>query len=186
MIRYQNHSLENILVILKFIKMDRIAREHIMNDTYNDNDKAAQHFLDIIRKQRRGKLKIYIGMIAGVGKTFRMLKDAHHMQQQGIDVQIAFVETHKRRETENLLNGLTVIPRRKLFYKGKQLEEMDLDNVIMQHPEVVIVDELAHTNLPGSKNTKRWQDVEQLLNVGINVITAVNIQHIESVNEEVR
>ena len=155
-----------------------------MNDTYYDNDKAAQHFLDIIRKQRRGKLKIYIGMIAGVGKTFRMLKDAHHMHQQGIDVQIAFVETHKRRETEKLLNGLTVIPRRKLFYKGKELEEMDLDNVIMQHPEVVIVDELAHTNLPGSKNSKRWQDVEQLLNVGINVITAVNIQHIESISEE--
>lgn len=156
-----------------------------MNTTGYDNDSAAQHFLDIIRQQRRGRLKIYIGMIAGVGKTFRMLKDAHQMQRQGIDVQIAYIETHKRRDTESLVEGLTVIPRRQLYYKGRQMEEMDTDNVILIHPEVAIVDELAHTNLPGSKNDKRWQDVEQLLEAGISVITAVNIQHIESLSEEV-
>lgn len=156
-----------------------------MNTTGYDNDSAAQHFLDIIRQQRRGRLKIYIGMIAGVGKTFRMLKDAHQMQRQGIDVQIAYIETHKRRDTESLVGGLTVIPRRQLYYKGRQMEEMDTDNVILIHPEVAIVDELAHTNLPGSKNDKRWQDVEQLLEAGISVITAVNIQHIESLSEEV-
>ena len=156
-----------------------------MNTTGYDNDSAAQHFLDIIRRQRRGRLKIYIGMIAGVGKTFRMLKDAHQMQRQGVDVQIAYIETHKRRDTESLVGGLTVIPRRQLFYKGRQMEEMDIDNVILIHPEVAIVDELAHTNLPGSKNPKRWQDVEQLLEAGISVITAVNIQHIESLSEDV-
>ena len=155
-----------------------------MMNTSNNNDRVAEHFLDMIRRQRRGRLKIYIGMIAGVGKTYRMLKDAHQMQHQGVDVQIAYVETHGRHDTEAQLHGLTVIPRRQLFYKGRRMEEMDTDNVILCHPEVAIVDELAHTNLPGSHNQKRWQDVEQLLDAGINVITAVNIQHIESLSEE--
>ncbi len=149
-------------------------------------EKNAQHFLDLIRKSKRGKFKIYIGMIAGVGKTYRMLQDAHAMLANGIDVQVGYVETHGRAETEALLEGLPIIPRRKIFYKGKELEEMDLEAIIRLRPEVVIVDELAHTNVEGSVNEKRWQDVRDLLEEGINVISAVNIQHIESLNEEIQ
>lgn len=125
-------------------------------------------------------------MIAGVGKTYRMLQDAHEMLKNGVDVQIGYVETHGRADTEALLEGLPVIPRKKIFYKGKELEEMDLEGIILIHPEIVIVDELAHTNVEGSLNEKRWQDVMSLLDEGINVISAINIQHIESVNEEVQ
>ncbi len=150
-------------------------------------DKAnAQHFLDLIRKSRRGKFKIYIGMSAGVGKTFRMLQEAQTLMRNGVDVKIGYIETHQRKETEGLMEGLPVIPRRKLFYKGKELEEMDVQAVLNLHPEVVIVDELAHTNIEGSKNEKRWQDVMDILDAGINVISAVNIQHIESLNKEVK
>ena len=151
-----------------------------------EKDKSVQHFLDLIKKSRRGKFKIYIGMSAGVGKTFRMLQEAHSLLKNGIDVKIGFVETHNRDETRELLNGLPIIPRRKLFYKGKELEEMDVQAVINLRPEVVIVDELAHSNIEGSKNEKRWQDVMDILSVGINVISAVNIQHIESLNEEIK
>ncbi|HZY36576.1 MAG TPA: sensor protein KdpD [Mucilaginibacter sp.] len=149
------------------------------------NKESVERFLDLIKRSRRGKFKIYIGMSAGVGKTYRMLKEARSLQRNGIDVKIGYVETHKRAETEALIEGLNVIPRRKLFYKGKELEEMDLNAIINLHPEVVIVDELAHTNIEGSKNEKRWQDVMDILNAGINVISAINIQHIESLNEEV-
>lgn len=146
----------------------------------------AQHFLDLIKKSRRGKFKIYIGMSAGVGKTYRMLQEAHSLLQSGIDVKIGYIETHNRKETHDLLSGLPLIPRRRLFYKGKELEELDVQAVINLRPEVVIIDELAHTNIEGSKNEKRWQDVLEILDSGINVISAVNIQHIESLNEEVR
>lgn len=146
----------------------------------------AQHFLDLIQKSRRGKFKIYIGMSAGVGKTFRMLQEAHTLLKKGIDVKIGYVETHFRKETHELLAGLPVIPRRTIFYKGKQLEEMDVQAIINLRPEIVIVDELAHTNVEGSKNEKRWQDVLEILEAGINVISAVNIQHIESLNEHVK
>ncbi len=124
-------------------------------------------------------------MSAGVGKTYRMLMEAHALMRNGIDVKIGYIETHKRKETEALIDGLPIIPRRKLFYKGKELEEMDLKAIISLRPEVVIVDELAHTNIEGSQNEKRWQDVRDILNAGINVISAVNIQHLESLNEEV-
>lgn len=150
------------------------------------NDAHAQHFLDLIQRSRRGRFKVYIGMSAGVGKTYRMLQEAHALRQSGIDVRVAYVETHRRKETEALLEGLPVVPRRKLFYKGKELEEMDVQAVIALQPEVVIVDELAHTNIEGSKNEKRWQDVVELLEAGINVISAVNIQHLESLNEAVK
>lgn len=143
-------------------------------------------FLDLIKQSRRGKFKVYIGMSAGVGKTFRMLQEAHSLLESGIDVKIGYIETHNRKETHALLEGLPIIPRRKLFYKGKSLEELDVQAVINLRPEVVIVDELAHTNIEGSKNEKRWQDVMELLDAGINVISAVNIQHIESLNDEVR
>jgi two-component system sensor histidine kinase KdpD len=115
-----------------------------------------------------------------------MLLEVRSLIRNGIDAKIGYIETHKRKETEDLLEGLPVIPRRKLFYKGKELEEMDLNAIINLRPEVVIVDELAHTNIEGSKNEKRWQDVMDILNAGINVISAVNIQHIESLNEEVQ
>src|ERR1700742_1768877 len=143
-----------------------------------DNDTA--QFIDLIRKSRRGKFKIYIGMSAGVGKTYRMLQEAHTLLRNGVDVKIGYIETHGRTETHTLLDGLPLIPRRKLFYKGKELEEMDVQAVINLHPEIVIVDELAHTNIEGSKNEKRWQDVIEILDEGINVISAVNIQHIKS------
>ncbi len=146
----------------------------------------AKHFLDLIKKARRGKFKIYIGMSAGVGKTFRMLQEAHALTKSGIDVKIGFIETHNRKETSALLEGLPVIPRRKLFYKGKELEEMDVEAIINLRPEVVIVDELAHTNIEGSKNEKRWQDVMDILAAGINVISAINIQHVESLNQEIK
>src|SRR5688572_7966264 len=123
----------------------------------------AQHFLDLIQKSRKGKFKIYIGMSAGVGKTFRMLQEAHSMLKNGIDIKIGYVETHGRKETQALIEGLPVIARTKTFYKGKELEEMDLQAILNTHPEVVIVDELAHTNIPGSKNEKRWQDVIEIL-----------------------
>lgn len=142
--------------------------------------------MDLIRKSRRGKFKIYIGMSAGVGKTYRMLQEAHSMLSNGIDIRIGYIETHGRKETAALTEGLPVIPRCKVFYKGKELEEMDVQAIINIHPEVVIVDELAHTNVPGSKNEKRWQDALEILDAGINVISAVNIQHIESINAEVR
>lgn len=148
--------------------------------------KSAEEFLNLIKKSRKGKLKIYIGMSAGVGKTFRMLQEAHTLLKNGIDVKIGFVETHNREETHALIAGLPLVPLRKLFYKGKELEEMDLQAIINLRPEVVIVDELAHTNIEGSKNEKRWQDVLDIIDAGINVISAVNIQHIESLNEEVK
>lgn len=151
-----------------------------------DREESVQHFLDLIKRSRRGKFKIYIGMIAGVGKSYRMLQEAHDLLDNGVNVQIGYIETHGRAGTEALLDGLPVIARRKIFYKGKELEEMDLEAIIRIHPEIVIVDELAHTNVEGSLNEKRWQDVLTLLDEGINVISAVNIQHIESVNEEVQ
>lgn len=151
-----------------------------------DERKSAAHFLDLIQKSRRGKFKLYIGMSAGVGKSYRMLQEVHTFLHNGIDVKIGYIETHNRTETHALLDGLPVIPRRKLFYKGKELEELDVQAVINLRPEVVIVDELAHTNIEGSKNEKRWQDVMDILDAGINVISAVNIQHIESLNEDIR
>ncbi len=151
----------------------------------NNKEQSVEHFLDLIKRSRRGKFKIYIGMSAGVGKTYRMLLEAQTLLRNGIDVKIGYIETHKRKETEALVEGLPFIPRRKLFYKGKELEEMDLNAIINLRPEVVLVDELAHTNIEGSKNEKRWQDVVDILNSGINVISAVNIQHLESLNEEV-
>ena len=151
-----------------------------------EQEKNTEHFLDLIRKSRRGKFKIYIGMSAGVGKTYRMLQEANTLLRNGVDVKIGYIETHNRKETHDLLEGLPVVPRRKLFYKGKELDEFDVQAVLNLHPEVVIVDELAHSNIEGSKNEKRWQDVVEILEAGINVISAVNIQHIESLHGEIK
>lgn len=150
-----------------------------------NKEQSVERFLELVKRSRRGKFKIYIGMSAGVGKTYRMLQEAQTLLRNGIDIKIGYVETHNRKETVAQLKGLPVIPRRQLFYKGKELEEMDLNAIIHLQPEVVVVDELAHTNIEGSKNEKRWQDVMDILNTGISVISAVNIQHLESLNEEV-
>ncbi len=153
----------------------------------NENrDNNAEHFLDLIRQSRRGKFKLYLGMIAGVGKTYRMVAETWNLLQNGVDVKIGYLETHGRAEVEKLSQGLPIIPRRKVFYKGKELEEMDLQAILNLHPTIVIVDELAHTNIPGSRNEKRWQDVIEILEAGINVISAVNIQHIDSLSAEVK
>lgn len=146
---------------------------------------SVKRFLDLVKQSRRGKLKVYIGMSAGVGKTYRMLQESHALLHNGVDILVGYIETHNRQETHALLNGLPLIPRRKIFYRGKELEEMDVNAIINRHPEVVIVDELAHTNAEGSKNEKRWQDVLDILESGISVISAVNIQHLESLNEDV-
>lgn len=146
----------------------------------------AQYFLDLIRKSKRGKFKIYIGMIAGVGKTYRMLQEAHELIRNGIDIRIGYIETHDRADTIRLLKGIPAIPLKKIFYKGKEFEEMNMEAIIQSHPEIVIVDELAHSNMNGCHNEKRWQDVVDLLDAGIHVISAVNIQHIESLNEEIK
>jgi len=149
-------------------------------------DKEANIWLEKLKKERKGKLKIYIGMSAGVGKSYRMLQEAHTLLRNGVYVKIGYIETHGRKETEALVEGLSEVPRRKVFYKGKELDELDVQAILLLHPEVVIVDELAHTNIPGSKNEKRWQDVLDIIEAGINVITAVNIQHIESINDDVK
>ena len=132
-----------------------------------------------------GKLKIFLGYIAGVGKTYEMLKAAHLKKDEGIDVRIGYVEPHGRRETEMLMEGLPVIPVRTIEYHGVKLPEMDLDAILSARPRLVLVDELAHTNVPGSRHPKRYQDVEELLADGIDVYSTLNVQHIESLNDVV-
>ncbi|HUM03268.1 MAG TPA: histidine kinase [Thermoanaerobaculia bacterium] len=140
----------------------------------------------LVREERRGRLKVYLGQAAGVGKTYRMLDDARAMRARGIDVVVGFVETHGRQETADRIGDLEVVPRRTVEYKGTVLDEMDLDGLLARKPEVAVVDELPHTNAPGGKNEKRWQDVEDLLAAGISVLTAVNVQHLEGVQDVVK
>jgi two-component system sensor histidine kinase KdpD len=149
------------------------------------DESRADSFLRLIRRSQRGRLKIYLGYAAGVGKTYQMLLEAHRLKEDGIDIAVGLVETHGRAETEALLAGLPLIPRRKITYRGIVIEEMDLDAVLSHRPSVVLVDELAHTNVPGSKNAKRYQDVEEILSAGIHVISTMNIQHLESLYETV-
>jgi len=146
-------------------------------------EKRAEDFLALVRQGKRGKLKLYIGFAAGVGKTYRMLEEAHALRERGVDVVVGYVESHGRAETEALVDGLEVIPRRSIEYRGVTVEEMDLDAILARNPEIAVVDELAHTNAPGSRNRKRWQDVEQLIAAGINIIGAFNVQHLESLND---
>jgi two-component system, OmpR family, sensor histidine kinase KdpD len=138
-----------------------------------------------VNRPGRGHLRIYLGSAAGVGKTFAMLGEGHRRVERGADVVVAFAESHGRPQTAGLLDGLEVIPRKKIEYRGSTFEEMDVDAVLARHPEIALVDEFAHTNVPGSRNEKRWQDVEELLDAGIDVISAVNIQHLESLNDVV-
>src|SRR5665213_2245165 len=144
---------------------------------------SASDFLQLVRQRARGRLKVYIGSAAGVGKTYRLLTEAHDLRRRGIDVVIGFVETHTRADTEAQIGDLEIVPRQHVEYRGVTLAEMDVDAIIARHPGVAIVDELAHTNVPGAKHQKRWEDVLELLDAGINVISAVNVQHLESLND---
>ncbi|NTV07250.1 MAG: PTS transporter subunit EIIA [Chlorobium limicola] len=148
-------------------------------------ENRADSFLRMIQRSRRGRLKIYLGYCAGVGKTYQMLLEARRLQEQGVDVVVGIVETHGRKETEALLENLEVIPRRYLTYRGIEITEMDIEAIILRKPAVVLVDELAHTNVPGSRNAKRYLDVEEILAAGIHVVSTLNIQHIESLYETV-
>ena len=144
-----------------------------------------EQFLNLIRRQARGRLKVYLGSAAGVGKTYAMLREGQRLKKQGVDVVIGFVETHGRAETLEQIADLEVVPPRIIEYRGVKLREMDLDAILARRPTVCLVDELAHTNVPGSKHSKRYQDVEDLLLAGIHVITTVNIQHFESLYDEI-
>lgn len=143
-------------------------------------------FLTLVQQRERGKLKVYIGSAAGTGKSYRMLNEAHDLRRRGIDVVVGFIETHGRAETEAQVGDLDVVTRKKIEYRGVTLEDMDVDAIVARRPQVAIVDEFAHTNVPGSKHRKRWEDVIELLDEGINVITAVNVQHLESLNDVIQ
>jgi two-component system, OmpR family, sensor histidine kinase KdpD len=135
--------------------------------------------------QDRAKLRVYLGAAPGVGKTYRMLEEAHMLREQGIDIVIGLVETHGRKETAVLIGNLEIIPQKEIVYRSVTLHEMDIDAILARHPHTCVVDELAHTNVPGSRNRKRYEDVFELLDAGINVMTAFNIQHLETLNDAV-
>lgn len=150
------------------------------------NDRpSAETLLAKLQEGERARLRVYIGAAPGVGKTYQMLEEAHLLRKQSIDVVIAVIETHKRADTEALIGDLETVPLREIEYRGVTLKEMDLEAVIARQPAVAIVDELAHTNVPGSKHRKRYEDVLELLQAGISIITAVNVQHLESLNDAV-
>jgi two-component system sensor histidine kinase KdpD len=153
-------------------------------DRQESGDSA--EFLELVSRRERGKLKVYIGSAAGVGKTYRMLTEARALKQRGVDVVVGFIETHGRAETAALLEGLESVPTRSIEYRGVTLREMDVDAVIARKPTVALVDELAHTNVPGSRFRKRWEDVLALIDAGINIISAVNVQHLESLNDVIQ
>ena len=146
---------------------------------------TADALLARIKEQDRSRLRIYIGAAPGVGKTFEMLQEAHALRSRGLDVVVGYVETYGRRDTEAQLKDLEVVPRRRVDYRGASLEEMDVEAIVRRKPQVCVVDELAHTNVPGSRHTKRYQDVIEILDAGIHVMTAVNIQHLETLNDAV-
>ena len=159
-----------------------------MNDS-NDNRPDPDEILAAIKKDeelsKRGKLKIFFGMCAGVGKTYTMLKTAQAEKSKGSDIIIGYIETHNRKETSDLLEGLELVPRRSYEYKSTPVYEMDLDAIIARKPHIVLVDELAHTNAPESRHAKRYQDVQEILENGINVYTTLNVQHLESRSDTV-
>lgn len=155
-------------------------REH-MREGEGESD-----FLPLVQRRERGKLKVYVGSAAGTGKTYRMLQEGNDLRRRGVDVVVGFHETHGRADTDAQVGDLEIVPRRRIPYRGVTLEEMDLDGVIARKPQVAIVDELAHTNVPGTANRKRWEDVTAILDAGINVISAVNVQHLESLNDVIQ
>src|SRR4030095_15958299 len=151
----------------------------------NGQRPSPESLLANLNEANRAVLRVYIGAAPGVGKTYQMLEDAQLLNKQGVDIVVAIVEPHGREDTKAMIGDLECVPLRRIEYRGGTLEEMDIDGVIARHPTVAIVDELAHTNVPGSKNRKRYQDVLDLLDAGISVITAVNIKHPESLNDVV-
>lgn len=151
----------------------------------NGNRPSPESLLARLKEGERANLRVYIGAAPGVGKTYRMLEDAHALKRQGVDIVVAVVETHGREETAALIGDLECVPVRKIEHRGVTLEEMDVDAVLERRPAVAIVDELAHTNVPGSKHRKRYEAVLELLEAGVSVITAVNIQHLESLNDAI-
>ncbi len=156
-----------------------------MSDRRPDPDALLAHLRQEEGERRRGRLKVFFGATAGVGKTYAMLEHAQARRREGVDVVSGVVETHGRSETEQLVRGLETLPLRRVSYRGVELSELDLDGALARHPALILVDELAHTNAPGSRHTKRWQDVEELLAAGIDVCTAFNVQHLESLNDVV-
>src|SRR5262245_47878601 len=156
-----------------------------MNDRRPDPDALLSRVREEEAQQTRGKLKIFFGATAGVGKTYAMLEAAHERCKEGVDVVVGWVDTHGRVETEALLEGMEILPRRAVAYRGATLDEFDLDAALARRPTLLLVDELAHTNASGSRHAKRWQDVEELLDAGIDVYTTVNVQHLESLNDVV-
>ena len=142
-----------------------------------------EDFLELVERSKGGRLKVYIGSAAGVGKTYRMLNEAHDLDARGIDIVLGFIEPHGRADTTALIDGLEVMPRRTVEYRGVRVEEMDLDAVLARRPQVAVVDEVAHTNAPGSRHRKRHEDIQEILSAGINVICAFNVQHLESLND---
>lgn len=152
---------------------------------HRNEPRADPDFLELVKQRERGKLKLYIGSAAGTGKTYRMLQEAHDLRRRDIDVIVGFVETHGRAETAAQIRDIEVVPRQRIEYRGVTLEEMDVDALIARRPQVAVVDELAHSNVPGARHRKRWEDVMDLLDEGINVISAVNVQHLESLNDVV-
>ncbi|PRP94558.1 Sensor protein KdpD [Bacillus sp. M21] len=142
-----------------------------------------EEYLEYIRQQNRGKLKLYVGAAPGVGKSYKMLYDAREMKKDGMDIVIGLIETHGRKETEEAIADLEKVPLKEIQYKGKVFYELDVEGIIKRAPQVVVVDELAHSNIPGSKNKKRYMDVQELIDAGISVLSAFNIQHLESVHD---
>jgi two-component system, OmpR family, sensor histidine kinase KdpD len=146
---------------------------------------SGEQLLARLQADQQSRLRIYIGAAPGVGKTYSMIEDAHTLKREGVDVIIGFVETHGRSDTEALIGDLEAIPRRRVEYRGVTLEEMDVDAIIARKPQLCVIDELAHTNAPGSRHEKRYQDVLDILDAGVSVLTAVNIQHLETLNDAV-
>jgi two-component system sensor histidine kinase KdpD len=146
---------------------------------------TAEQVLAKLHSTQRARLRIYIGAAPGVGKTYSMIDDAHALRREGVDVVVGFIETHGRADTAARIRDLEVVPRRQIDYRGVVLEEMDLDAILKRHPAMCVVDELAHTNAPGSRHEKRYQDVQEILDAGVGVLTAVNIQHLETLNDAV-
>lgn len=180
------HNIDIFIVADRFEKSgERVlpAKKALPNQT-NPYHRLTKKELDAkIHQIKSGTLKIYIGAAPGVGKTYTMLREANQLKRNGIDVVIGLVETHGRKGTMEQLGSLEIIPLKKIFYKNTILKEMDIERIIERNPEVVLVDELAHTNIPGSKHSKRYQDIEEILQAGISVISTMNIQHIESLND---
>src|SRR5437764_11476140 len=154
-----------------------------MNQVPDTAGPSADRLLERLKAEVRPKLRVYIGAAPGVGKTYTMLMDARALKRRGVDVVVGFVETYGRAETDAQLSDLELLPRRPIPYRGVEMDEMDIDAILARKPQLCVVDELAHTNVPGSRHEKRYQDVFELLDAGISVMTAVNIQHLETLND---